>query len=204
MKRVCLFVGALFAAGLIVAGAARPVESRISAPGTSPEAFTIDPVHSTVIFRIDHMGVAPFYGRFSDISGEFTFDESDPAAATFNITIRAAGVDSGNEQRDRHLQSADFFNAREHPEITFRSTAVTAGEDGALEVKGDLTLHGVTNPVTVKVTPGGAVEAQGAFKRGFSAEATIKRSEFGMNYGLQGSALGDEVTLMIGLEGARK
>jgi len=204
MKHLCLFVGTLLAAVLIVAGAARPAEHHAPAASAAPEAFSIDPVHSTVIYKIEHMGVAPFFGRFNDISGDFTFDESNPAAASFNITIKTASVDSGNEQRDRHLQSADFFNARENPDITFRSTSVTAGEDGAMQVTGDLTLHGVTKPVTVTVTPTGVGETQQGYKRGFSVQATIKRSEFGMDTYIQNGGLGDEVTLMIGLEGARK
>jgi polyisoprenoid-binding protein YceI len=170
----------------------------------APESFTIDPVHSTVVYRIDHMGVAAFYGRFNEIAGDFTFDEADPAASSFNVAIKAMSVDTGNEQRDRHLQSADFFNAREHADITFRSTGVSKAADGAYEVVGDLTLHGVTKPVTVRLRPVGARETRMGYRRGFDAEATIRRSDFGMTTYLENGGLGDEVRLMIGLEGARK
>ncbi len=206
----------IFAIGLSLAGAAVVAAAMVSAQSAPTptlggsagaaalESYELDSVHSTVAFRINHMGVAPFYGRFNTIGGEFTFDESAPESATFNITIPTESVDSGNEQRDRHLKTADFFNAREFPEITFKSTSVAAAEDGSLDVTGDLTLHGVTKSVTVKAIPVGAKETQQGYKRGFEVQAAINRSDFGMEYGLEGDVLGDEIALRFGLEGARK
>lgn len=206
MKRISILLTSVAVAGLMLAGATMRPEPRNFCAITSaarvaaPDTFRVDGVHSTVIFRIEHMGIAPFYGRFNEISGEFTFDESNPASASFNITIKTGSVDTNNEGRDTHLKSDDFFDAAAHPDITFTSTSVIASDDGKLDVTGDLSLHGVTQAVTFKVISMGTAQSRQSVKRGFDVQTTIKRSDFSIG---EAGGLGDEVALLIGLEGAR-
>jgi len=199
------FIGVVATAGLFGATTAGVSEAAVEATGqphAQAETFAIDGVHSAVIFRIRHVGVAPFYGRFNTIGGTFVRDDAEPANNRFDITVQTESVDTANASRDRHLKSPDFFNAREHPEISFKSTKVTRNDDGSLDVTGDLSLHGVTKPVTAKLEWIGKGETPQGYKTGADVRLTIKRSDFGMTKYLEGG-LGDEVTLMIGLEGKR-
>jgi polyisoprenoid-binding protein YceI len=170
--------------------------------GAAAKVFDLDPVHSSVVFRIKHMNVAHFFGRFNDISGSFLLDPASPEASTVNISIRTESVDTANSDRDRHLRSADFFSAREFPAITFKSTGVKKTGDTTFEVAGELTLRGTTRPITVTMENTGVGPGRrGGEVGGVYTEFTIKRSDFGMNYMPQ--ALGDEVRIYVGLEGRR-
>jgi polyisoprenoid-binding protein YceI len=171
----------------------------------SAQTFTIDGVHSAVVFKIKHLGVGDFYGRFNDISGEFTWREGHADDCSVDVAIAAESVDTGNQQRDNHLRSPDFFNAAEHEQITFVSDDIKrVGEN--YEAHGELTLHGVTRPVVVTLVWNGAGDKGQRFgyRGGLSAEFTIKRTDFGMDTYVENGLLGDEVTLMVGLEGVRK
>lgn len=200
----------LLAAGVALTGmlAARPAEP--AAPAAAPIAsaqatvFQVDAVHSAVVFRVGHLGVANFWGRFNSISGSFTYDEANPAASMFDITVPTESVDTGNAARDRHLKTPDFFNAREFPNITFKSTGIEAATSEKWNVTGDLSLHGVTKPVTATIEWIGEGQTSQGHKRGFEATFIIKRSDFGMNYGLEGNAIGDEVKLIVAVEGVNK
>jgi polyisoprenoid-binding protein YceI len=165
------------------------------------DSYAVDTVHSSVVFKIKHLGVSYFFGRFNDVSGSFTVDQADAANITFDIKIKAESIDTGNEKRDAHLKSPDFFNARQFPELTFKSTKVEKGSGNTYNVTGDLTMHGVTKPVTAKMDLVGTGSARGASLAGYESTFTVKRSDFGMDFMLEG--LGDEVTVMIGLEGKR-
>ncbi|MDC3379510.1 YceI family protein [Planctomycetota bacterium] len=165
------------------------------------DEYAVDPVHSMVIFRIKHMGVSNFYGRFNEVSGSLTVDEENAANCEFQITVNSASVDTNNNDRDDHLRGPDFFNVREFPEITFRSKSVTKNEDGIYEVTGDLTFHGVTQEVTVNAEYfGSGPGMQGETRCGFEVEILIKRSDFGVSY-LVGRPLSDEVKLIVAIEG---
>lgn len=198
------------AAGLALAGfAPSPTPTPVSsaAPAAAPAQYAIDSVHSAVVFKIDHLGVSNFYGVFQKMSGSFSWDKAAPESLSINATIDAASINTGNSQREAHLKGPDFFNAKEHPEITFKSTAAKKTGDKTLDVTGDLTMLGKTKPVTLKVTIVGEKDAgaqMGGYQAGFDATATIKRSDFGMTYGVSMGALGDEVTLTIGFAGAKK
>jgi polyisoprenoid-binding protein YceI len=164
--------------------------------------YKIDPVHSSNVFSVKHMNVSNFYGRFNELSGRFTLDDADPAKCVFEATLQTASVDTNNADRDKHLRSADYFDAEEHPTITFKSTAVKAGKDGKLEVAGDLTMRGVTKPITAQVERTGAAPGmRGGFIAGWEARFTIKRSEFGVGAPM---GLGDDVHLIISVEGVRE
>lgn len=168
------------------------------------ETYDVDSVHSSIVFKINHLGVAPFYGRFNDISGTWTYNPDSPEQSSFNIVVSTESVDTNNGRRDGHLKSPDFFNVAEYPEITFESTKVEKTGSTTLRVTGDLTLHGQTKSVTTDLKLVGRKETRQGFKCGFGTEFTIKRTDFGMDTYVAEGALGDEVTLMIGLEGARK
>lgn len=182
----------------------RTVREAAPATGTAEsKRFKVDPVHSSAVFRIKHMGVAPFYGRFNDISGEMTWNRDNPENSSLNVTIKAESIDTNNQNRDAHLRSPDFFTAREHPEITFKSTAFELKSQETYTVKGDLTLHGVTKPITIELNRTGAGEHPRSGKDLVGLETTfrIKRSDFNMNWGIEEGVLGDEVRLHVAIEG---
>jgi polyisoprenoid-binding protein YceI len=173
------------------------------------ETYTVDPVHSSVLFKIKHMNVADFYGRFNDYSGEIVLDEADPTGSSVSFEVKVASIDTNNEQRDTHLRSADFFAADQHPAIKFRSTRIKDVEDDEIDLEGELTLHGVTKPLSLKLERIGAgPDMWGGQRAGFATELTLKRSDYGMTTMLEGpngvKPLGDEVTLIISLETVRK
>jgi len=116
------------------------------------QAHKVDPVHSFVVFRIGHANIGYVWGRFNDPAGSFTLDDADPAKSSFEIEIKVANVDTHQPKRDEHLQTPDFFNAKQYPTITFKSTSVKKGSAAnTLDVTGDLTMHGVTKSVTIPV-----------------------------------------------------
>lgn len=167
------------------------------------ETYKVDPVHSSNWFRIKHLNVTYFYGRFSEVAGTYTLDEANPAGSSFDIQIKTESIDTHNDARNKHLKSADFFDAEKYPEISFKSTSVKKTGEKEYEVKGDLTLHGVTKPLTVKVEYTGAGPGmKGEYRSGFETTFDIERSDFGMNT-MQGP-LGDDVPLTVSIEGIRQ
>ena len=164
--------------------------------------FKIDPVHATVIYRIGHLGVSNAYGRFSDPTGVVTLDKDDASKSSFTFEVKADKVDTGNEKRDQHLKGPDFFDVKQFPTITFKSTAVKSSGDNKFEVTGDLTLHGVTKSITLNVDKTGEADTQMGHRAGFQTEVDLKRSDYGMN-GLQGP-VGDEVHLIIAFEAVKQ
>ena len=173
---------------------------------TTSEAATyaIDGGHSSIIFKIMHAGVANFYGRFNEITGQFVYDEANPANCSFDITVPTASVDTNNTKRDNHLKSPDFFNTPEHPEFTFKSTKVERKDEKTLAVTGDINAHGVTKPITVDFVLTGMSESRRGVKAGMETTFTIKRTDFGMDTYVASGGLGDEVTFTIALEAVKQ
>lgn len=166
--------------------------------------YRIDPVHSFIIFRVKHMNTAYAYGRFNSFSGTIVVDEKNPANSSVEFEIDASSVDTGNRDRDDHLRGPDFFNVRQYPKITFKSTSVRRINDNTYEVKGNLTMRGVTRPLTVRVTyVGKGRNPRGQEIIGFETTFTIKRSQFGVNYGLNGG-LSDDVRVTVAVEAVRQ
>jgi polyisoprenoid-binding protein YceI len=166
------------------------------------ESYAADPVHSSLVYRVKHMNAAYFWGRFNNITGSFSIDEANPAQCQFEFQVKADSVDTGNPKRDQHLKSPDFFNVVQFPTIGFKSQSVAKSGDG-YEVVGDLTLHGVTKPVTVKVVPTGKGKGPGGQPvAGIEATLMLKRTDFGMSNMV--GPLGDEVWVTVGVEGRRK
>lgn len=168
----------------------------------SAQTYQIDPVHSSLLFRVKHMDTAYVYGMFTSMKGTVVVDEANPARSSINIEVDANSVYTHNEQRDNHLRGPDFFNTRQFPTITFKSTQVRRINANTVQVRGDLTIRGVTRPITASVTlTGKGKNPQGKDIIGFETTFTIRRSEFGIRYGLPG--LGNEVQVTLSIEAAR-
>jgi polyisoprenoid-binding protein YceI len=195
-------VGLISAAGFL-GGLSAPSTPSVEAPSMAAGSFNVDPVHSSVVFRIKHMNTAYFYGQFTDLSGTIAFDEAKPDASSMDLTLKMDSVDTHAKGRDDHLKSATFFNAAEIPTATFKSTAWKSAGENAFDVTGDLTLHGVKKSITVKVEKTGSGKGQkGEDLVGFETSFTVKRSDYGMTQMV--GPIGDEVKLMISIEAKTK
>jgi polyisoprenoid-binding protein YceI len=175
----------------------------------APESYAIDPTHSYAYFEVDHLGVSTQRGRFDRTSGKFTLDRAAKTGSV-ELNIETASVSTGDNVKgsrprtlDDHLKNADFFNTAEFPRATFKSTGVKFAGDSPAEIAGTLTLLGVTKPVTLKVERWTCKDNPMSKKPmcGGNASATIKRTDWGMKYGVP--AIGDEVRLWISVEGYR-
>jgi len=166
------------------------------------DEYAIDRPHAFAVFRCSHVGISWVFGRFKDLSGTFTLDSRNPSATQFDLSAKVDSIDTDNVQRDQHLKSPDFFNAKEFPVMRFKSKSVKA-VDGGYEVAGDLTLHGATKPLTIVLKGGKTAEVPaGVHRIGYSTEFTIKRSEFGMDKMLD--AIGNDVHVQLSFEGTKK
>lgn len=186
-------LGLSLAAGGVVAQAAltqNPVEVRAG-------DYALDSGHGKITWSVNHLGFSTYYGQFVNVKADLKLNPANPSASTLTATIPLTDVAPNDDQLKAHLQTADFFDTANHPTATFVSRSVTVDATNANQatVVGDLTLRGVTRPVTMEVTFNQAGTAMGSYKTGFDGEATIKRSEFGINYALP--AISDEVTLHI-------
>jgi polyisoprenoid-binding protein YceI len=168
--------------------------------------WKIDPAHSAAEFKVKHMMISNVKGKLSGISGTLTFDEADPSRSTVEATIPVASLSTGDEQRDAHLKSADFFDAEKFPTFTFKSTEVGRTAPGEHAVVGELTLHGVTRAVSFAVEgpsePG--KDPWGNTRIGLSATARINRKDFGLawNAALEtgGVLVGEDVTITLDIQ----
>ena len=183
-----------------MSGNAKP-HSQPASASAEPMNWKLDPVHCMAVFRIQHMGAGMFWGKFDTVTGTVTYPEDDSAAPTFDVTVAVDSVDSGNEKLDKTLKGPQFFNAKEWDSITFKSTGAEKVSDKKWTVQGDLTLHGKTLPVEAEVEVTGIIGNPVQKKAGFEAVFSIKRSDFGMSWGVKNKALGDDVRLIVGLEG---
>jgi polyisoprenoid-binding protein YceI len=167
--------------------------------------YHIDPKHSDAQFAVTHLMISTVRGEFHGVNSTVVYDNSDPSRSSVEATIDATTVDTREPDRDKHLKSADFFDVAQYPTATFVSTSVAKGASG-LTVNGNLTLHGVTRPVTLDVAgPTGPVNG-GDHKphMGFSATTTISRSTFNLGSKFPAAVLGDDVKLSIDLDVARQ
>jgi polyisoprenoid-binding protein YceI len=166
------------------------------------DTYKVDPVHSSVVFGIKHNGVTNFYGAFKEISGTVTFDAADATKSSVELTVPVESVDTRSEKRDQHLKSPDFFNAKQFPAITFKSNKVEGSGD-SYKISGDLTIHGVTKPITVDFKRGADGKGgQGKTVGGGEARFTIKRSDYDMKFMI--GPLDDDVNIILSLEGAKQ
>lgn len=174
------------------------------------EVYAVDPVHSNVQFRIRHL-MSRVTGSFNSYSGEIRLDRKNLSKGSVALEVDAASIDTRNEKRDQHLKSAEFFDVEKFPTLTFKSTKITvdAKDPNKLTVAGDLTMHGVTKPVTLDVqVEGFGKDPWGNERVGFVVDGGVNRKDFGIlwNQALDagGTLLGDEVELLIAIEGVKK
>jgi len=170
----------------------------------TPQTYEIDPVHSRVEFTIRHM-FSKVTGSFGGFHGTIQYDAAAPASSTVNAEIDASTIDTGNDKRDGHLKSPDFFDVAKFPTLTFLSSKVTAGEGGKLKVAGTLTMHGVTRPVELDAAfLGSGPGLDGITRSGFEGSTKLDRKEFGIvwNKALDqgGTLLGDDVQINLEIE----
>ncbi len=172
-------------------------------PALGQDAYTIDPVHSEIGFKVRHL-LAKVSGRFTKFSGSIKVDPADIAKSSVEVSIDAASVNTDNEARDKHLKSPDFFDVAKFPAITFKSTAVKEVSKGKLQITGDLTIKGVTRSVTFPITNAGthAGMKPGTTLAGFVDGALrINRMDYGVKYGP--GIVGDDVDIELDIEAGK-
>lgn len=171
-----------------------------------PARYELDPEHLTIAFLVEHIGYARTLGQFTTASGGYTFDAATGALSAVRVVVETASVDTHHEARDRHVTSRDFLNSEAHPTMTFTAASARRTDERTFVVAGELELLGTRRPLELTATwnktapyPIGArAEVMGVSLRG-----TLKRSEFGMTYGVADALVGDEVDLIVELEARR-
>lgn len=168
--------------------------------------WNLDPAHSTAEFKVRHMMISWVKGKFTGLSGALTLHESDHAYSGVEATIDVATITTGAGDRDNHLKSADFFDAAQFPTITFKSTKVESKGKGELAVIGDLTIHGVTKPVTFTVVELSepSKDPWGNQRIGIEASTKVNRKDFGLNWNAAletgGVLVGEDVTITLDVQ----
>lgn len=182
MKKITLFLAFLF----------------VSVGLFAQTTWTADPYHSKLGFTVTHLGIADVPGHFSDYDVSIVSAKEDFSDAVIELTVQTNSVDTRVEPRDNHLKSADFFDVEKHPTMTFKSNSIEAAGNKTYTLKGDLTLLGVTKPVTMTMTYRGTTEnpnAEGAPVAGIQITGKIKRSDFGLGSGFPAPMISDEVEI---------
>ena len=206
-----LSLAAAFFAAVLIAGCGQSANGSVQTSGQAEAAtddsfaaisgsYEIDPKHGYIAFSYLHKGLSRPILRWGSWSSTLDWDAENPAASSVSVVIDAASVDSGVEDFNGHLQGEMMFDTANYPEITFESTEVTRNADNTGTVTGDLTIKGVTKPVTLEVTYNGSLidERSNSYAIGFSGTANLKRSEFGIDFLVP--MVGDDVTIMIETE----
>lgn len=192
------------AVSMLTAGLVAIAASTVQAQDT----YTVDKAHSEVGFRVRHF-VSKVSGRFDDFSGAISIVPGKPAASSVEFAIRSSSINTNVEARDKHLKSADFFDAEKYPEITFKSTRIAAVDEDTFNVTGIFTMHGTARELTIPVDFGGFIKDQrGTEKAGFSLTTKLNRKDYGIlwNQTLDtgGMMLGDDVEITINIEANKK
>ncbi len=162
-----------------------------------------DGAHASIQFRISHLGYSWLKGRFNDFSGGFRYDPANPGASEIAVDINPASIDSNHAERDKHLRSADFLDVEQYPEASFVSTDYTPNGDGTATLEGELTLHGVTRPISIDVEKiGEGEDPWGGYRVGFSGETEFALADYGIDYNLGPAS--ETVYLELEVEGIRQ
>ncbi len=177
----------------------------VSPSETRTTTWTIDPAHSSIEFKVKHMMISTVKGQFGAVEGTIQMDEANPANSSVEAKIDAHTITTHNEMRDNHLRTNDFFNAEEFRHITFKSTKVEPEDDDEFKVYGDLTIRDITRPIVLDVELEGIIEKDAFGKRraAFSAETSINRKDFGVNWNgaIEGGGVvvGDKVKIELNI-----
>lgn len=180
----------------------------LSAPlGAEPVRYELDPEHLTVAFLVDHVGFAKVLGSFSQVSGSYLFDADTGRVTDLKVVVDTASIDTGHKRRDEHLRSGDFLDSRKFPRMTFSAHEAQPADAGRYTIAGELELKGVVRPLVLEAIVnrrgpypiGKPVEAMGA-----SARGTLKRSEYGMTYGIDNGWVGNDIELIIEFEARQR
>jgi len=178
----------------------------LTAPEIGISTWNIDPTHSSAQFKVKHMMISNVKGEFTAVTGSLKHDSEDPTNSYVEASIDAGTINTRDTQRDAHLKSSDFFHVEEHPALTFKSTRISKTAEGGLAVTGDLTIRGVTRPVTFEVEgpTAPAKDPWGNTRVGLSANTRINRKDFGLTWNAAletgGILVGDEVTITLDVE----
>ncbi len=166
--------------------------------------YTIDSkgMHASIQFKVQHLGYSWLKGRFNDFSGSFTYDKNNPNDSTLSVTINTASIDSNHADRDKHLRSDDFFDVSKFPEASFVSTQYISTGINTGTLSGDLTLHGITKPVSIAVTKvGEGKDPWGGYRAGFEGSTSFSRYDFGIDKNLGPKS--EMVEVMLSVEGRK-
>jgi len=191
---------------LVVAGLAA---LSFAAPAVAADTFTFDTAHTEMAFAVKHMVISTVKGRFNDFSGTITYDPNDVTKSSVQVSVKTASIDTGNADRDKHLRSADFFDADKYPEITFKSTSIEKRGDGYV-AHGKLTIRGVTKEVELPFTITGVIiDPWGNTRMGVEVDpVTINRQDYGVSWNKTldagGLVVSDDVTLELAVEAVKE
>jgi len=190
MKKISVLIFALITSGVIFAQTTK---------------WSIDPAHSSIQFSISHMVISEVTGNFKSFEGTILSDKADFSGAKISFTLKVNSIDTDNEKRDQHLKGAEFFDAEQYPEITFKGKSLKKVSGNKYKLTGDFTMHGVTKTVELNVKYGGTIkDPWGNTKAGFKITGTINRYDFGLKYNSTLEAgrlmLGEEVELVCNIE----
>ena len=175
------------------------------APAEPLTTYAVDAGHSSVVFKISHLQTSDFFGRFNKVNGTLKFSESDLANSSIRVVVDAGSIDTNSGDRDNHVKSPELFNVGQFPEMIFEATGFRKLRGDNYRVTGNLTFHGITKSVEVVAVKQGPITHERFGDRiGFTTSFVIRRSDFGMGAGMPESVLGDEVQIMVGIEGMKQ
>jgi polyisoprenoid-binding protein YceI len=198
MKRIAACV---FACGMALwtGGSAQAAGVSMDPAAAPGGTYQLETAHSQLLFAIEHFGLTEYYGRFDRLSGTLNYNAAKPEASSVSVSVETGSVDTPSDRLNAELSGPNVFDAAKFPDATFKSTSVTRTGPGTGTITGDLTLHGVTKPVTLDATFTGTAEMPmgGSNALGFSANATIKRSDFGLTGMTWNAFVGDNVKLIV-------
>ncbi len=178
-----------------------------SAAMAEPKTYVIDDEHFSIVFEIMHIGYAPVMGMFRQVEGEFVYDEEARELSSGQLVFKSNSVYTNHEKRDDHVRGEDFLSSKKYPEITYTITGFETTGENTGKVTGDLAMLGQTKPVVLDVTLNKAAVypfGHEEYTLGISASTTLKRSDWGITYGIDQAMVGDEVTLRFGFEAIRE
>jgi polyisoprenoid-binding protein YceI len=159
--------------------------------------------HASINFKIQHLGYSWLTGRFNDFDGSFEYDAAKPETSAINVTIDTTSIDSNHAERDKHLKGSDFLDVKKFPTATFKSTGFKSTGDGAGNMTGEFTMHGVTKTITIPVERiGEGDDPWGGYRAGFSGATVLKLSDYGIDYNLGPASSTVEIELHV--EGKRQ